>query len=133
MTRYRLESEPAWIGQVYYFNDDNFWLDLFSEETIKDSKLLSRFVKQSVTADVDSAQRFLFQNLWYNGSLRMAGFVGGVGAVSMDEPRPGFGGAAYFTDGFRLVVFVSEDALALDDGRFIYDTRQRLNIQGMGQ
>ena len=133
MTRYRLDSEPAWIGQVYYFDDDNSWLDLFSEETIKDSKLLSRFVKQSVTADVDSAQQFLFQNLWYNGSLRMAGFVNGVGAASMDEPRPGFGFAAYFTDGFRLVVFVSEDALALDDGRFIYDTRQRMNIQGTGQ
>lgn len=133
MAPYRVDSEPVWVGQVYYFTEDNSLLGWFSEETIQDSKLLSSFARESVTADADSAQRFLFQNLWYNGSLRMAGFVTGVGAVSMDEPRILFGGGAYFTDGLRLVVFVSEDSFALDEGRYIYDIRRRMNLQGPGQ
>ena len=51
----------------------------------------------------------------------------------MEAPRTGFGGAAYFTDGLRVVVFVSEDALALDEGRIIYDISQVMNIRGPGQ
>jgi len=133
MTPWRVHQEPVWVGEVFYYTEDKSFLSLFSEEAIEDSKLLSSFARESVTADVDSAQQLLLQNLWYNGSLRLVGFTTGVGAVSMDEPRTGFGGAAYFTDGYRLVVFLSEDVLALDEGRYIYDFIQRGFMRNLGQ
>ena len=34
------------------------------------SKLLSRFVGESISADIDSAQRFMMQNFWYPGSTQ---------------------------------------------------------------
>ena len=133
MTPWRVNQEPVWVGEVFYYTEDKSFLSLFSEEAIEDSKLLSSFARESVTADVDSAQQLLLQNLWYNGSLRLVGFTTGVGVVSMDEPRTGFGGVAYFTDGYRLVVFLSEDILALDEGRYIYDFMQRGFMRNLGQ
>jgi hypothetical protein len=122
---WRVDSEPVWVGQVYYLTTDKSILSMFSSEQITDSALLSFFVRESVTADIDSAQRFLFQNFWYNGSLRAAGFVGGVGSSSVDEPREGFGGVAYITDGYRLVAFLSETPMAMDEGHFIYTESTR--------
>ena len=87
--------------------------------------------KESVTADLDNAQRYLFQNFWYSGSLSKVGFVKGVGEATVDEPRSSFGGAFYVTDGQRVVVFLSEDSLGLDDGEVIYDFQQSvLEIMG---
>jgi hypothetical protein len=127
MAPWRVDAEPVWVGQVYYFTEEKSLLGALGYDQEKSSDLRSFFVRESVTADIDSAQRFLFQNLWYNGSLKEAGFVGGVGEVSVDNPREGFGGVAYFTDGFRMVVFLSETPVAMDEGRFIYvDSTQRV-------
>ncbi len=117
---WRVNGEPAWVGQVYYLTEDNSLVGFLSDEGILDGELLSFFVRESVTADIDSAQRFLFQNFWYNGSLREVGYVGGVGYASLDAPREGFAGVAYFTDGYRMVAFLSETPVAMDEGRFIY-------------
>ncbi|MGI9264608.1 MAG: LssY C-terminal domain-containing protein [Gammaproteobacteria bacterium] len=126
MAPWRVDSEPVWVGQVYYLTDEKSTLGWIDPKTVQDSELLSFIVGESVTADPDSAQRFLFQNLWYNGSLKYAGFADGVGAATMEEPRTGFGRIAYFTDGTRLVVFLSEDPMALDEGRFIYKKRAEM-------
>ena len=120
LTPWRADSELVWVGQVYYFTESTSVLGLFSDEQIRDSSLLSFFVQESVLADIDSAQRFLFQNLWYNGSLSAVGFVAGVGKSTVEEPRTGFGGVAYFSAGFRMVAFLSESPVALDEGRFIF-------------
>ena len=87
--------------------------------------IISFFVRESVTADIDSAQRFLFQNFWYSGSLLEIGYVGGVGYAAVDDPREGFAGVAYFTDGYRLVMALSETPVAMDEGRFIFDEPTR--------
>ena len=121
MAPWRVDSEPVWVGQVFYFTSNSFFATAYDTgQLLQDSALFSFFMRESVTADIDSAQRFLFQDFWYNGSLREVGFVGGVGVSSVDEPRVTHGGVAYFTDGRRLVVFLSEQPMALDEGRIIY-------------
>lgn len=127
---WRVDSEPVWVGQVYYLTADNSLLGFFRDQQIRDSALLSFFVRESVLADLDSAQSFLLQNLWYNGSLRAAGFVRGVGASAVDSPRTAFGGAAYFTAGYRLVAFLSEAPMALDEVHPIYRRRHADDISG---
>jgi hypothetical protein len=121
MAPLQVDSEPVWVGQVYYALDEqNFLADLAKEANAQDSKILSAFVQDSVSSDIDSALSYLFQNLWYNQSLRKLGLVGGVGEVPVDNPRATFTGVGYFTEGIRAVLFLSEDPLALDEGEFIY-------------
>jgi len=133
MSPWRYQSEPVWVGQVIYFSEDKGLSSLFDEKTIKDSALLSYFVEESVMADVDSAQRFLLQNVWYNGSLKIAGFVGGVGRSTIEEPREGFGGAIYFTEGWRTVLVLSEESMALDEAEIYFETRHQKAPEREGQ
>ncbi len=125
ITPWRVNDEPVWVTQVYYFSDDTSRLSLFAEKLEENTEMSTLFAKESVTADSDSAQKFLLQNLWYNGSLELAGYVNGVGEVLIENPRTAFGGGTYFTDGHRLVVFLSEDIKALDEMKFVYDIRSR--------
>jgi hypothetical protein len=68
---WQVESEPVWVGQVYYATLDKNWLtDLADEGFAGDSGFFSLFANESVSADVDSAIYFLLQNFWYNPSLR---------------------------------------------------------------
>jgi len=118
---WRVDGEPVWVGQVYYFTAEKSVLGFVDSDVFRDSELLSYFAAESVQADVDSAQRFLFQNLWYNGSLRLSGFTQGVGAATVENPASGFGGVAWFTRGLRLVAFLSEEPVALDEAQFVFD------------
>ncbi|MEH6586971.1 MAG: LssY C-terminal domain-containing protein [Halioglobus sp.] len=115
-----VDGETVWLGQVYYFTEDDSLLALFNEQIGRDSTLLNFFARESITADLDSAQKFLLQNLWYNGSLTLAGYSAGVGASTVDEPGIAYGGGSYFTNGWRLVVFVSEQLTALDETKFVF-------------
>jgi hypothetical protein len=124
---WRVDGEPAWVGQVYYtVFEKNLLNALLKDGTLRDSKFLSQFVRESVAADIDSAQGFLLQNFWYNQSLRKFGIVTGVGASTPDNPEETFDGVGYFTAGNRNVLFLSEEPVALGDALILYvreDTR----------
>jgi len=122
----RTQGGPVWMGTVVYFTEQNS-LAAFSElqKQLQDSQFLKFIAQEAVSADLDSAQRFLLQNLWYNGSLLKTGHVKGMPPVSLEEPRVAFGGAAYFTDGYRMVALLSEEPVALDETEFIYDIEPR--------
>jgi len=121
MAPWQVASEPVWVGQVFYRSqDDSIFASLRNNGTVKDSKLLSRYVGESVAADIDSAQRFMMQNFWYNHSLRAVGMVSGVGPSSVEEPQSTYDGFAYFTKGERTVLFLSEAPVAMDDGKILY-------------
>ncbi len=58
-----------------------------------------------VHADVDEVRNAVIHDLMYSGGLEQIGFVTGVGTVPADRPRTLPDGAAYFTDGGRVVLF----------------------------
>jgi hypothetical protein len=66
-------------------------------------------------ANVDEARNYLIQDLMYSGGLEKLGFVNGVGAASSAHPRTTLGGATYYTDGLRAVVFFATRPLSLSD------------------
>jgi hypothetical protein len=120
---WRVGSDGVWLGQVFYRNQEKPLVAVLRDsETVQKSTFLSRYVGESISADIDSAQRFMLQNFWYNHSLAKVGYVKGVGASSVDEPDSTFDGFGYFSRGDRAVLFLSETAVALDDGRIIYST-----------
>ena len=65
--------------------------------------------------DIDDARSFLMQNFWYNQSLSRISFVEGVTPSSIAAPAHNFAGAEYLTDGSRVVLFVSEKPVAMDE------------------
>ena len=123
LTRWRVNTKPVWVGQVVYYPDEKSFFGEVDDYAFLDSDFLLFLTRESIAADLDSAQRFLFQNYWYNGSLKMVGFVEGVGEYKMDEPGMGFNRIPYFTDGMRLVMTISEDPVAIDETQFFFGQR----------
>jgi LssY C-terminus len=125
LSPYLHEGQPVWVGQVYYSNFGWLLRARVTGETafpvaVNDERFKAILAKNTVTADVDSAQRFLLQNLWYNQSLSRWGIVEGVGESTADKPQSSFGGAVYFTQGWRFVLWLSEVPVALDETTIVF-------------
>ena len=117
---WRVNSEPVWVGQVFYHKEDSALVSALREnDTLWNSELMSNFVKESVSADIDNARNFMVQNFWYNHSLRKIGFTTGVGKSSLQEHGATFDNIGYFTDGQRALLFLSETPMTLDNTQVI--------------
>jgi hypothetical protein len=111
-----VDGEPVWLGQSYYWSRERSLLgSLFSEAQLRDSRLLSHFLSESVRADVDSARDYALQNFWYHQSVTRVALVPGLRPASVDAPGVGAGGVAWVTDGARGVAFLSEQPVAMDE------------------
>jgi hypothetical protein len=71
-----------------------------------------RFTTRTITThkidpDVDETREYLLENLAYSQSLAGIAYVDGVGAAPMDAPRGNLTGDPYFTDGYRVVLWVT--------------------------
>ena len=107
LSPWQVEGEPVWLGQLSY--------------GLKDRRLLEVFLNpEGIAADVDNPQRFAMQIFWYSQSLSAVGFVTGIEPAEPQSPRTTFYGREYYTDGLRLVVYLSEDSVAMGDGRIVY-------------
>ncbi len=101
MTPMRYEGKPVWIGQISR--------DIgvrFTTKTITTHK---------IDPDVDETREFLIEDLLYSQGLAKLGYVRGVGAASFDEPRANLTGDPYFTDGLRVVMWMSGSPVGIDE------------------
>ena len=99
MTSSSYQGVPVWLGQISR--------DIgvrFTTKTITTHK---------IDPDVDETREFLLENLGYAQSLKRVGYVGGVGTVPLDQPRGNLTGDPWFTDGYRLVLWVSSEPVTL--------------------
>jgi len=83
-----------------------------------------RFTAKTITThkidpDVDETREYLLENLAYSQSLEKFAYVGGVGEVSMDQPKGNLTGDPWFSDGYRIVLWVTSDPVPIDDVKFI--------------
>ncbi len=95
MTPLRYRGLPVWIGQISR--------DIgvrFTWRTITTHK---------IDPNVDETREYLVEDLAYAQSLAALGYVKGVGAAPYDAPRGNLTGDPYFTDGLRVVLFVSAE------------------------
>ena len=56
---------------------------------------------------MDETREFLLEDMAYTQALEKFGYVGGVGPADYDAPRGNLTGDPYFTDGKRLVMWVT--------------------------
>ena len=79
--------------------------------------------------DLDEARNLLVQDLMYSGGLDKLGFATGVGAASPTQPRVTPGGARFYTDGLRAILFFAIRPLSLSDVEFL-DWALPLDVHG---
>ncbi|NND37630.1 MAG: hypothetical protein HKN81_10920 [Gammaproteobacteria bacterium] len=72
-------------------------------------------VSRNIDPNVDEAVQYVAEDLATAGMVENFGMVGGVGAVSRDEPRQNFANAPYWTAGGRTVLRISTDPVELTD------------------
>jgi hypothetical protein len=101
LTPLRYQGKPVWIGQIS--RDIGVRL---TWETITTHK---------IDPDVDETREYLLEDLAYAESVEKLGYVAGVGAAPFDSPRSNLTGDPYFTDGLRLVIFVSSEPVDISE------------------
>jgi hypothetical protein len=105
LTPLRHDGIPVWIGQI-------------------SRDIGVRFTWQTITThkidpNVDETREFLVEDLAYSQALKAFGYVGGVGLAPYSKPRANLTGDPYFTDGRRIVMWLSGEPTAIDELQLI--------------
>ena len=95
------------------FNDQPVWVGQISRD------IGVRFTMKTITThkidpDVDETREFLLENLAYHQMLSKFAYVGGSNASTIEEPGRNLTGDPYFTDGLRLVMWITTEPTDLE-------------------
>ena len=101
LTPLRHEGKPVWIGQIS--RDIGVHLTWRTITTHK------------IDPDVDETREFLLEDLAFSQAVKRFGHVGGTGAAPYEQPRGNLTGDPYFTDGRRVVMWLSGEPVGLDE------------------
>jgi hypothetical protein len=91
------EGKNVWVGQI--------------------SRIIRRYVWQKfkIEPDVDEARIYLLQNLWHAQAILKYGYVNGTGVATISKPRRSLHDDDYFTDGLRIVIWVSDKPVSFSE------------------
>jgi LssY-like putative type I secretion system component LssY len=103
LTPYTFGTRRVWIGQVSR--------DIGVRLTAQTWNLTTH----KISPDVDFDRGYLLQDLLMSGSVERYGFVDGVGAANASAPRMNLTGDPYYTDGLRVVLFLSNQTTPLSE------------------
>jgi len=106
-----------WLAPIRY-QGKSVWIGQISRD------IGVRFTKKTITThkidpDVDETREFLLENLAYSQALSKFAYVEGVGAAPIEEPRGNLTGDPYFTDGLRVVLWVSSESVSSGSIEFL--------------
>jgi len=105
-------GKPVMLGQISR--------DIGSRFTSKSPTLTTH----RIDPDVDETRASLIQDLIYSQGLKAFAFGGGVGAAPPEAPRQNLTGDVYFTDGRRVVVWLTDTPTTILDIQYIgWETR----------
>ena len=93
-----MNNTPVWVGQISR--------DIGVRLTTK------TVTTHKIDPEVDDARWYLMQDLFYSQSLLRYAFAKGVGAAPPENPRGNYTGDPYWTDGLRLVMWLSQEPIS---------------------
>jgi hypothetical protein len=103
---YTCDERKVWVGQISR--------DIGLRFTFK----APGFFTHKIDPDTDEARDYLAQEMILSGSVREVAWVGGVGEQSRDHPQRNLTGDPWFTDGRRVVLFLSREPVLPGEVRF---------------
>jgi len=109
LSPYRFEGLPVWVGQIS--RDIGVRLSRKTGFT------------HEIDPQVDEARDYLAEDLLLSEAIESISWVEGVGEATKDDPRRNFTLSPYFTDGWRVVLLLSEGRVPLTEVDF-YDWDQ---------
>ena len=107
LTPFTVGGQQVWVGQIS------------RDIGIKLTTQVWYLTTHRISPAVDQDRFYLLQDLIMSGAVSRFGFVQGVGASSMPDPRFNLGGDHYLTDGLRLVLFLGTPRRAFDQIEFL--------------
>jgi len=102
---FRCEGQAVWLGQVSR--------DIGVKLTTKSPTLTTHVIDPVV----DESREYLLHSLLHRDAVGRFAFVQGVGEAGQDRPRLNLTDDPYFTDGMRLVVWLSRTPVPPDQAQ----------------
>jgi hypothetical protein len=115
------QGKPVLAGQISR--------DIGSRFTSKSSTLTTH----RIDPDVDETRANLVQDLIYSQSLKAFGHAGGVGAAPREAPRQNLTGDVYFTDGRRLVMWLTDEPTTILEIDYVEWKTGTADVEGWRQ
>jgi hypothetical protein len=103
LTPYTFESRRVWIGQVS------------RDIGVRLTDQVWNLTTHKIGPDVDFDRGYLLQDLLMSGMIERYGFVDGVRAAPASAPRSNLTVDPYYTDGLRVVLFLSDQTTPLGE------------------
>jgi hypothetical protein len=103
----QLDGESVWLGQVTNFVGQRTYI----EQVLFGAHL---------DPDIDDARGFFLQNIWYSQGLEAFAWQQGPEAIPVSQPAIDFNGNQYFTDGHRLILWLSGTPYSMTDSRNLH-------------
>ena len=107
LTPYRYMGKRVWAGTIS------------RDVGIRFTFLSPFLVTHKIDPDVDEVRNSFGTDMLVSGNLRAVGFAAGGIAYSPDKPGHNLTGDIYFTDGLRLVLFLTNEIMPLESTRFL--------------
>jgi hypothetical protein len=105
LTPMQVQEESVWIGQV--------------SRKVGVRSASRPDLTYRIDPALDDARGSFLQNMWYSQGLARYGFVKGVKASPISEPRLDLKGDPYITDGYRAVLWPSSRPISLTKVKFV--------------
>jgi hypothetical protein len=108
----------VWLSPLR-FEDRGVWMAQFKHAIGRRYQIEELFLGTRMDPDVDDGRNYLMQDLWYAQSLQWLARSRTAKPVSRENPATNFRNNPYFTDGYRFVLWLSDEPIALDQARLI--------------
>jgi len=118
---YTVEGRPVWVGQVS------------RDIGIKLTSKSPTFTTHVIDPMVDESRQFVLESLLYRLRISDFGFTRASAPAPRSRPRLNLSGDAYFTDGLRLVVFLSGEPVSPEKVRNLGWDQTKLGPIEFGQ
>jgi hypothetical protein len=99
-TPWLLNGEEVWVALITHF--------IGQRTRLEEALMGARF-----DPEIDDGRNFILQNVWYSQVLDQLAWFDGGDPSSSQQPRQDFNGAHYYTDGFRVVLWLSDGTVSL--------------------
>jgi len=100
-----VEGEQVWVGQI----SRDIGIRMSSKT----------FITHKIDPVVDEARLYISLDLLSDGALQAIGYVEGVGLSDRDSPQLNYTKDPYFTDGYRVVLFLGEKRVPLEELEYL--------------
>lgn len=98
----RIDGQAVWLAQMTHYID-------------RTTTLGQRILDARLDPAVDDARNYLMQQVWYTQALKQLAWLAGERTDMPNDLSAYFGGARYFSDGFRVVLWLSAEPISLLD------------------